>query len=97
MQAAAVAPPPPDLGSTEAREGGQCVVKRFRAMKRSFVDAAATAPRFEGDDDMLDHEANWFDDEIVLDPDVEGSDSTNDDGIPIVRLPKALRAELIEP
>lgn len=96
MQAAAVRAPPQPSEKEDGGEGSQRSVKKFRSMKRSFAETAAGPARFAGDQEKSGQEGDWFDEGIAVDSDDEDDGSESQGDIPVVKLPKALRKELVD-
>lgn len=71
--------------------------KRVRTMKRSFAETAAAAPRFGDEVIMEEGDVEWFKDDISVESDDETEAMEGADGIPVVKIPKAVRKDLIEP
>nr|GMC69934.1 DNA-directed RNA polymerase III subunit 1-like isoform X1 [Ipomoea batatas] len=98
MEAEAVPPPISDGGPIGRAEGGTRTFKRFKQLKRSFVEVAADCPSFEGEAQVqCDEGVNWFEEDIVIDSDKEDEPVEREDGIPIVRFSKKVREDLIKP
>ncbi|XP_031121095.1 uncharacterized protein LOC116024340 [Ipomoea triloba] len=97
MEPEAVPPPIADEGSTGGAEGGPRTVKRFKHLKRSFVEVAADSPSFVEEVPVQCEDVNWFEEDIVVDSDKEDEPSERDDGIPVVRFSKKVREDLIKP
>nr|GLL45963.1 uncharacterized protein LOC109183389 [Ipomoea trifida] len=97
MEVEAVPPACNDGGPVGSTEGGARTVKRFKHLKSSFVEVAADCPSLEEVDPALPEDANWFEDDIIVDSDVEDEPSERDDGIPVVRFSKKVREDLVKP
>lgn len=66
-------------------------------MKRMFAEIAAASLRF-GDEQMVDgDDADWFKDDIIVDPNYDLEMAEMSDGIPVLCLQKELQEELIKP
>lgn len=85
---------PGDLGGVA---GPSRAFKKVRVSKRTFAEAAAAAPSFGVDSMSEDTEMDWLKDGFQLESDDESDTRDEIDGIPIVRIPKAIREELVEP
>lgn len=96
MQTATGLLPPQPPEKEDGVEGGQRSVKKFWLMKRSFAETAAGPTRFPGDAVKTSMEGDWFDEGITVDSDNEDDALESQGGIPVVKLPKALRKELVE-
>nr|GMC86790.1 LINE-type retrotransposon LIb DNA [Ipomoea batatas] len=88
MEPEAVPPLITDGGPVRGTEGGPRTVKRFKHLKRSFVEVAADFPSFVEEVPVQCEDANWFEEDIVVDSDKEDEPNEREDGIPVVRFSK---------
>nr|GMD03671.1 LINE-type retrotransposon LIb DNA [Ipomoea batatas] len=96
MEPEAVPPPIADGGPVGGTEGGPRTVKRFKHLKRSFVEVVADSPSFVEEVPVQLENANWFEEDIVVDSDNEEEPNEREDGIPVVRFSKKVREDLIK-
>ncbi|XP_019159702.1 PREDICTED: uncharacterized protein LOC109156316 [Ipomoea nil] len=94
---AEVALPPTDGGGARGPDGGPSVIKRFKQTKRSFAETLGERTNLGTDFQVCNEEINWFDDDFTIEPDKDDYPAAKMEGVPVVRLPKALREELIKP
>nr|GLL32926.1 uncharacterized protein LOC109164864 [Ipomoea trifida] len=71
-------------------------VKRFKHLKRSFVEVVADCPSFEDEVPVQAEESNWFEDGILIDSDKEDKPSEGYSDIPVVRFSKKVREKRIK-
>nr|GLL39690.1 uncharacterized protein LOC109163410 [Ipomoea trifida] len=88
MEPEAVPPPIADGEPVGGAEGGSRTVKRFKHLKRSFVEVATDSPAFVEEVPVQLDDANWFEEDIVVDSNKEDEPSEREDGIPVVRFSK---------
>nr|GMC79836.1 LINE-type retrotransposon LIb DNA [Ipomoea batatas] len=79
----AVPPPIIDGGPVGSTTNGARNVKRYKHLKRSFVEVAADSPAFEKEDSMQTESENWFKEDIAVDSDKEDDLNEREDGIPV--------------
>nr|GMD21917.1 protein argonaute 2 [Ipomoea batatas] len=96
MEVEAVPPPITNRGPIGGTEGGARTVKRFKHLKRSFVEVVADCPSFEDEVPVQAEESNWFEDGILIDSDKEDKPSEGYSDIPVVRFSKKVREKRIK-
>nr|GLL25015.1 uncharacterized protein LOC109154684 [Ipomoea trifida] len=94
MEVEAVPPPLIDGGPVGSTTDGARNVKRYKHLKRSFVEVATDSPAFEKEDPMQPESENWFEEDIAVDSDKEDDLNEREDGIPVVRFSKKVREDL---
>lgn len=97
MEVEETPPPPTGGGMAGGVDGGARTMKRFKHLKRSFVEVTVDSPNLENDTPARVEESNSFDEEITVDSDKEDDPSDGDCGIPVVEFSKQFREELIKP
>lgn len=94
MQAAAATPQTSSPATAENPPSDLRSVKKFKATKRSFAEAASSVPMLEGNTTSDSSSELWYMEDPVLELDCEGLNEDLRDGVPVIRLPKDLRMEL---
>lgn len=83
------------IGDGGREGGGDRKVKKFKHMKRSFAETIVAPVNLGGNDVEMDKDADWFDKAVEVESDDEGGDP-DEDGIPVVRISKELRTDLVQ-
>nr|GLL33872.1 uncharacterized protein LOC109163410 [Ipomoea trifida] len=80
MEVEEMPPPPTGGGMAGGVDGGARTMKRFKHLKRSFVEVTVDSPNLENDTPARVEESNSFNEEITVDSDKEDDPSDGDCG-----------------
>nr|GMD66150.1 uncharacterized protein LOC109159424 [Ipomoea batatas] len=93
-----VEPPPTTVTSAEGGSNHSvCSFKKVRVTKRNFTETVLAGSRLGNDDMDNAEDVDWLKDEVIVDSDVEDEIENYPLGIPVVKIPKDLRKEIVKP